>query len=134
MESKKTTASSPMILGIAIFFTMLALAGCKKSDDSAGAPGASSAVGAADAGAADAGKLVFTSNGCKGCHSIGGQGGQKAPDLSHTGAESTHTAEWFANFVGNPKASNPQSRMPAFKGRISDKDLQALGAYLTTLK
>jgi hypothetical protein len=50
------------------------------------------------------------------------------------GADPSHTPQWLADHVKNPKSQNPNSRMPAFEGKISDKDLQALGVYLASLK
>jgi mono/diheme cytochrome c family protein len=80
------------------------------------------------------GRTVFGSNPCMNCHSIQGQGGGRAPDLSHIGANPQHTAEWIAGYVKNPKSVDPGSDMPAFGDRISDQDYQALGAYLASFK
>ena len=101
----------------------LSTAGCDKG----GAGGDNSAL-------ISQGRTVYNANGCANCHSINGQGGRKAPDLSKVGAGEEHTAEWLAAHVKNPKAHNPGSRMPGFEGKISDKDLLALGAYLASLK
>lgn len=66
----------------------------------------------------------------------GGPGGGRrgGPNLSRVGAEAEHTSEWLIAHIKNPKTHNPSSRMPAFEGKISDKDLLALGAYLASLK
>ena len=56
------------------------------------------------------------------------------PDLSRTGAAASHTPDWLVAHVKDPKTHNPGSRMPGFAGKISDKDLLALGAYLAGLK
>jgi mono/diheme cytochrome c family protein len=63
-----------------------------------------------------------------------GRGRGKGPELTHVGAEAEHTPEWIVAHIKNPKTHNPRSRMPAFEGKISDKDLLALGAYLSSLK
>jgi mono/diheme cytochrome c family protein len=78
------------------------------------------------------GRTVFQSSGCARCHAIGGKGGRMGPDLSHVGAE--RSAKWIMDHVRNPQAHEPSSRMPAFEGRMSDQNLQALGAYLAGLK
>jgi mono/diheme cytochrome c family protein len=96
--------------------------------------GAGAASAQSDAALAAAGKAVFDANGCARCHSIGGQGGRMGPDLTRVGAEPGHTPQWLVEHVKNPKRHNPSSRMPAFEGRISDRDLLALGAYLGSLK
>jgi mono/diheme cytochrome c family protein len=81
-----------------------------------------------------AGKGVYDAVGCARCHAIGGQGGRMGPDLTRTGAVRGHTVAWLVAHVNNPRAHNPQSRMPAFEGRIPEKELQALGAFLAALK
>jgi mono/diheme cytochrome c family protein len=110
----------------------LVLAGCSnKSGDSASSP---SVNAGGDTALIAAGQSVFTGNGCGNCHAVSGQGGGKAPDLTHVGAETEHTSQWIVAHVKNPRAHNPRSRMPSFEGKISDKDLLALGAYLSSLK
>jgi mono/diheme cytochrome c family protein len=96
------------------------------------APPPPPASGGTDAALAAAGKNVIAANGCKNCHSIAGEPGGRAPNLSHIGAE--HDAAWIASYVKNPQSIDPGSRMPAFGGKISDKDLQAVGAYLASFK
>jgi mono/diheme cytochrome c family protein len=93
----------------------LIVAGCAKS----GPP-----VVAASAVAA--GKAVFDANGCGGCH-----GGGSAPSLNKAGEE--HGKDWLIAHVKNPKRDTPDSPMPAYEGRISEKDLAALGDYLSSL-
>jgi len=135
---------------------VLSIAGCNKSSETAptgstpatstgaGSPGAGQPA-ASDQGSSAAaktqintvsttGKAVFDSNGCMRCHAISGQGGDSAPELTHVGAEAGHTRAWLAAHVKNPKTHNPRSTMPAFEGQISEKDLQALAAYLSSLK
>jgi mono/diheme cytochrome c family protein len=103
------------------------MVGCSKNN--ASAPGAQD-----DAALAAAGKPVFDANGCARCHSIGGQGGRMGPDLTRVGADPSHTPQWLVAKVKNPRATNPSSRMPPFDGKINDKDLLALSAYLASLK
>jgi mono/diheme cytochrome c family protein len=105
---------------VALFALLMIAAGCTQGDG-AGA--------ASDAALVAAGKTVYDGNGCKGCHE-GGRG----PNLSHVGGEPGHTAESLIAHVKNPKATNPGSQMPAYEGKIGDKDFTALGAYLASLK
>ena len=116
-------------VSLALPLLLLALAGCAKSDQSASPP---AAAGGADLAAT--GKTVFQSNGCTRCHALGGQGGRMGPDLTHAGADPKHTPQWIADYVKDPKAVNPGSRMPAFGSRINDQDRLALGTYLAGLK
>ncbi|HEX8238083.1 MAG TPA: cytochrome c [Abditibacteriaceae bacterium] len=118
---------------------LLPLTGCSNSGSSdsgsSSSNTSSTAVNTAgDATLIAAGQSVFTSNGCGNCHAVSGQGGGRAPDLTRVGAEAEHTSEWIVAHVKNPKTHNPGSRMPSFEGKINDKDLLALGAYLSSLK
>ena len=131
--------------------TLLVAAGCTKNEENGGGsaappaasstpggggarPAATAPQGGGDTALIAAGKTVFAANGCAKCHAVGGQGGRGGPDLSRTGAQAGHTAQWLVEHIKNPKAHNPSSRMPGFQGKISDKDLLALGAYLASLK
>jgi len=77
--------------------------------------------GQADAGVIAAGKSVFDANGCGRCHAVGGQGGGRAPDLSHEGADPNHTPSGWPTRE-EPALAEPGSRMPAFEGKISDRN------------
>ena len=113
-----------------VFLGSVVMIGCNKNQGDA----ASSAGGPGNPALIAAGQTVFANNGCARCHSIGGQGGGRAPDLTKVGAEPGHTQQGLVEHVKNPRAHNPGSRMPAFEGKISDPDLNALGAYLASLK
>lgn len=118
-----------MLAGLALVVSFLLLVGCNKNNAGAVAPDARREMWLAAAG-----KNVFAANGCARCHSIGGQGGRMGPDLTRAGADPAHTPQWLVDHVRNPKSHNPSSRMPAFQGRINDQNLNALGAYLASLK
>jgi cytochrome c oxidase subunit 2 len=77
-----------------------------------------------------AGKKVYDSSGCAGCHKIAGKGGASGPELSQIGK--TRDAAWLAKKVKDPKATKKDSIMPPFAG--SPKELQTLSAYLASLK
>lgn len=100
----------------------------------AGGGAAATGSGGGDATLIAAGQAVFKTHNCGNCHGINGEGGGSGPDLSKVGAEAEHTTEWLIAHIKNPKSHNPNSPMPAFEGKISDKDLLALGAYLASLK
>ena len=92
-----------------------------------------SAAAAPGAAQLAAGRKVYDSKGCAACHAIGGKGGNSGPDLTATGAVPTHTMQWLAVQISNPKAHNPDSTMPAF-ATVPAKDLNAMAAYLASLK
>jgi mono/diheme cytochrome c family protein len=41
---------------------------------------------------------------------------------------------WIADHIKNPRSHNPNSRMPAFGNRIAAGDIDAIAAYLASLK
>lgn len=87
------------------------------------------------------GEQLFGQLACANCHSIAGTAfvGQAAPDLTNFGARQTIATGVLANdpanlkrFLANPQAVKPGVQMPNF--RLSDSDLDALVAYLESLK
>ena len=87
------------------------------------------------------GKRVFQSTACVNCHVVSGTigTGQYGPDLTHLMSRDTiasgilpNTAANLRAWIKDPEAFKRGSRMPAMK--LSDKDLDALTAYLLTLR
>jgi cytochrome c oxidase subunit 2 len=75
------------------------------------------------------------------CHTIRGTaaGGRTAPDLTHLATRSTiaagtrpRTAEYLDQWIRDPQAIKPGSRMPQIG--LSDADRAAIVAYLEQLK
>ncbi len=63
------------------------------------------------------------------------------PDLSILGNRVTlasgimeNTRENLIRWIADPAAFKPGAQMPAFKGQLSDADLEALADYLESLK
>jgi len=91
--------------------------------------------------AASAGERVFQSTACVNCHTVAGTPakGIFGPDLTHlmsrdtiaSGAE-PNTHEKLRLWIQNPDATKPGSKMPAMG--LSDRDLDAVTAYLETLR
>jgi cytochrome c oxidase subunit II len=88
-----------------------------------------------------AGKRVFETTACINCHAISGTvaNGRFGPDLTHLMSRSTigsgaaeNTKENLRRWIENPDAIKPGSLMPAMK--LSDSDLDALTAYMETLR
>lgn len=127
MPSVKKETAVLMVAGLILLMSLPGMAGCQRNEG-----GAASLPAAQGNSAVAYGRRVFDAYGCVRCHSIGGQGGQKGPDLTHVGAKPGYTLDWLMLKVRNPRALNPSSIMPPFRG--SDKDLMALGGYLAGLK
>ncbi len=130
MHSSTKLKSGWLFAALLFTLSLIVAAGCSKN----GNGNASGDGGKEDTALISAGKAIYASNGCAKCHAIGGQGGQKGPDLSKVGAEKEHTSSWLMAYVKNPKSQNPNSRMPSFDNRINNNDLVTLGAYLASLK
>jgi cytochrome c551 len=89
-----------------------------------GAQGAK-AEAPATSGAHEAGQKVYVRENCAACHTISGKGGTVGPNLTHVG--SRLKADAIARQIKNGGGG-----MPPFK--LSQKDLDALVDYLTSLK
>ncbi len=76
------------------------------------------------------GEKVYMDKRCGACHAIKGKGGKAGPDLGDIGAKPE--VERLKNFMKDPKAVNPQSKMLPFKG--TEEELEALVRYLSSLK
>ena len=88
-----------------------------------------------------AGKRVFETTSCINCHAVSGTAadGRFGPDLTHLMSRSTLASGAAENtpanlrlWIQNPNAIKPGSLMPAMK--LSDGDLDAVSAYLETLR
>ena len=88
-----------------------------------------------------AGRQVFETTACVNCHAIQGTvaDGRFGPDLTHLMSRDTiasgaalNTPENLRKWVQDPDSIKPGSLMPAMQ--LSDKDLDALVAYLETLR
>jgi cytochrome c oxidase subunit 2 len=84
---------------------------------------------------------VFMSNACVTCHTIRGTqaGSRIGPELTHIGSRRTiaagtlpNTGEHLLQWVRDPQSIKPGTRMPA--NHLSDDDLRAVVAYLTSLR
>ncbi len=131
------------LLGVVVFSSVL---GCNRHQGTANNAGIAQPGGAGPAVAAvnytgefaEAHKL-YDANGCVRCHgqiqSDGGEGApkgpRKAPDLSKEGAK--RDKDYIAEHITNPKAHNPNSRMPPAKN-LQPEQVQAIANYLSSLK
>jgi len=92
-------------------------------------------------GAASEGQHIFETTACINCHAVAGTvaDGRFGPDLSHLMSRDTiaagaapNTPENLRRWIQNPDSIKPGSRMPAME--LSDRELDAVTAYLTTLR
>jgi cytochrome c oxidase subunit 2 len=91
--------------------------------------------------AAEEGRRIFETTSCINCHSVSGTvaDGRFGPDLTHLMSRDTiasgatpNTPENLKMWIQDPDAIKPGSLMPAMK--LNDPDLDALTAYLETLR
>ena len=92
----------------------------------AGGSGASGESGAGGAGDAAAGKAVFTSAGCVGCHTLADAGatGTVGPNLDEAKPDAALVVE---------RVTNGKGPMPPFKGQLTDKQIQDVAAYVSSV-
>jgi cytochrome c oxidase subunit II len=92
-------------------------------------------------GAVEQGRRVFETTACVNCHTVSGTVavGRFGPDLTHLMSRDTiasgaapNTPENLRSWIQNPDLIKPGSLMPAMK--LNDQDLDALIAYLETLR
>jgi cytochrome c oxidase subunit 2 len=92
-------------------------------------------------GAVEQGRRVFQTTACVNCHTVSGitADGRFGPDLTHLMSRDTiasgaapNTPESLRSWIQNPDSIKPGSLMPAMK--LNDQDLDALIAYLETLR
>lgn len=100
-----------------------------------------SSVGAAELVEA---KAVFHSLGCRGCHKVGGVGGDDGPDLTRVGTKDpgrldfTHVpgersvAAWMREHFRSPAALVPGSAMPALG--LDESEIELLTYYMLSLR
>lgn len=92
--------------------------------------------------AARRGQAIFVARHCIACHTVRGvSAGQGGPDLTHVGSRShiaagtlpTGVAQ-LAAWIADPQAYKPGARMPASGEALSADDLDALAAWLASLR
>jgi cytochrome c2 len=90
-------------------------------------------------GDANAGKTVFTSKGCTGCHTIEGvQGavGTVGPNLTHIASQPydsfPNDPQFLKQWINDPQTAKPGTAMP--KLGLTDEELNNVVTFLTTLK
>jgi ubiquinol-cytochrome c reductase cytochrome b subunit len=72
---------------------------------------------------------ITFSTSCAGCHSIAGEGGESAPDLSRVGARRDPAA--LRRIIEEPSSEYPDTMMPSFAERLTEQQIDALVQYLS---
>ncbi len=72
------------------------------------------------------GQHVFEASGCRGCHKLGGSGGNLGPELDKVGAR--RSPEWLKKHFLTPSAVTAGSAMPPQK--FSEADLEAIVLFM----
>jgi mono/diheme cytochrome c family protein len=72
------------------------------------------------------GQRVFEDTGCRGCHKLGGVGGNVGPELDKVGAR--RSAAWLKQHFAAPAAVTPGSAMPPQK--FAEADLEAITLFM----
>jgi mono/diheme cytochrome c family protein len=75
---------------------------------------------------------VLVNRHCLGCHRIDGVGGKEGPDLSAVGGK--YDATSIARRINNPLDVKPDAEMPAFGGKLTPQEMQAIAAWLAARK
>jgi mono/diheme cytochrome c family protein len=127
-----------ILLGLVAF----ALAGCGKAEVVSPTPETViGTVAQAPTGSA-AGKAIFASKGCAGCHTYkpAGATGKVGPDLDNLAADAKKAhkgalADYVKQSIEDPAAyivPGFPNAMPPFKGQLTDQQLGDLVKFLTT--
>jgi mono/diheme cytochrome c family protein len=106
----------------------LLLAGCGGSDSSSSSSSASTQQSTSTGGGQSAsaqGKQIFTSN-CGGCHTLAdaGTNGSVGPNLDDLKPDKARVVR---------QVNNGGGQMPAFKGRLSAAEIDAVATYVSSV-
>ncbi len=71
---------------------------------------------------------LFTEN-CAACHKLGKEGGDVGPDLSFIGT--ARDKAFIKKYVEDPSKFKPDSAMPAYKGQLTDIQIEDVARYMS---
>ena len=119
-----------LVLLLAALVLVVALPACGGEDDEQALPETVEGTVPADTGGSTtegdpaAGKTIYASAGCGGCHtfSAAGSTGTVGPSLDNADIEFEAAVQQIENGGGG---------MPAFSGRLSDKEIADVAAFIT---
>lgn len=121
----------------------LVLAGCGGGKEAGPFPETVIGTVAQGPSGAAAGKALFTSNGCGGCHTYkaAGSAGKVGPDLDNLAADAKKAnqgslEQYTRTSIEDPSAyvapGFPDGVMPAYKGKLTDSQIGELVSFLTS--
>lgn len=69
---------------------------------------------------------------CMSCHAIGGEGGEKGPDLEDISRR--YSPKWLSEFITNPRSLRPESTMARLNPDLKERDriIDSIVRYLET--
>ena len=80
-----------------------------------------------------AGRALFRSQQCGGCHMIAGEGADDGPDLTEVGLR--HSVAWLHSFLEAPGQFGEDSKMPAFgPPSLTHQEIEEVAKYLSSLR
>jgi ubiquinol-cytochrome c reductase cytochrome b subunit len=80
-----------------------------------------------------AGRALFQSQQCTGCHVVRGKGGDEGPDLTEVGLR--HSSAWMHSFMELPSRFHADSRMPSYAPpAMTHEEIEEIARYLATLR
>ena len=78
-----------------------------------------------------AGRALYQSQQCGGCHRMAGQGGEEGPDLTEVGLR--HSVGWLHSFLESPSRFHAESRMPSYgPPALTHQEIEELAQYLSS--
>ena len=127
-----------LIAAVVILALGLAAAGCGGGEEATPTPETvegsvsqptttqAATTGATAEGDATAGKAVFASAGCGGCHTLkdAGTSGNVGPNLDDAKPDAALVTD---------RVTNGQGVMPSFKGQLSEKQIADVAAYVSSV-
>ena len=77
---------------------------------------------------------------CAKCHAQAGEpggpklGSSKGPNLEHIGSEKGMSVTAIADYIRDPKSQDKDAKMPAFEGKLTEKEIRELAKFLAAQK
>jgi ubiquinol-cytochrome c reductase cytochrome b subunit len=75
---------------------------------------------------------IILGRNCATCHTIDGEGGTAAPDLTRVGA--ARDAQWLREWITSPEDVDPFATMPAFGELLTAEEVDLVAAHLAARK
>ena len=71
---------------------------------------------------------------CIQCHIYEGDGGKEGPDLTHAAKKAGRTSQWMKTWITDPSDVDSTADMPAFRGKLSDAEMDAIANWMASRK